>query len=134
VGNGMVLSMSSAMLGLFLIPNSHRWRTLCRRGGVEPLRILRLRRCAVTLAHGRVALRDRRAHSILMVGWPWRVRHRRLKQSLVVSPGLDELLVELREIIWIKTSIQSSSSQLPGGNTLFLRVLLNELDELRPNC
>ena len=50
-----------------------------------------------------------------MVVGLWRVGHGRLQEGLVISPGLDELLVQLREVVFL------------------LGVLLDQLDKLWPD-
>jgi hypothetical protein len=97
---GRVLSIFTISYAeLTLIAQLSGRRTLGRRRGVEPLGILRLRGSAIALVRGLVALGDRWTHGVLVIGWPWRVRHGRLQQGLVVSPGLDKLLIQLRKVV-----------------------------------
>jgi hypothetical protein len=74
---GRVLSIFTISYAeLRLIRQLSRRRTLSRRRGVEPLGILRLGGSAIALARRRIALGDRWTHCVLVIGRPWRVRHR----------------------------------------------------------
>lgn len=90
-------------------------------------------------ARGRVALGYLGGHRVWVVGRAGWVGHGRFEESFVVAPGFDEFLVELCEVIYAtKVSMGPSVSRRVGINnggvrTLLLRILLDQLDEFRPN-
>jgi len=96
-------------------------RTLSRSRCVITLGLLG--RHAVTRPSRRIPLRPR---WILLV----RVGHGLLQQSLVVSPGLDELFVKLGKVLCRALTKVPKPTQL-WRPTLLLCVLFDELDELR---
>jgi hypothetical protein len=60
------------------------------------------------------------------------MRHGRFEESFVISPSLDELFVELSEVIcWALANIDPTTATTI--RTFFLRILLNEFDQLRPD-
>lgn len=71
-------------------------------------------------------------HGVLLVARLGRVRHGRFEKGLVVAACLDELFVQLREVICGNVSMEPPRTR-NVRHTLLLRVLLDQLDQLRPN-
>lgn len=87
-------------------------RTLSWRWSIEPgrlLLLLLLLRRRRTIPPSSVAVGHWRSHCVLVITRPWWVRHGRFEERFIVSPSLDELFIQLREVIC--TLLVGTSSQ-----------------------